>query len=317
MHHRTAGEIKHQGMAALQALRNRAAQLDIALGGTDTEYFLTIWNSRIALRLHGDDCAVSLESDEQHLLMMLQDNMTEVFEASGVTVRWDDVKVGELAPGLSLMEVAAVFQRSPSFTRVQLRGADAARFGKGGLHFRLLVPGDTRSPEWPRITASGRTVWPESCQRRPVYTVAAQDGDLLDFDIFQHPASPTCLWAETCPLGATVGVMGPGGGWCPAGSPLILFGDETAQPAIARMLAMTAGDARAFLTTSRCDLCELAEDPRVERTDDLLAALKATTFAPGTYIWFAANAEKARLARSYLTQQGLPKGSFTAAAYWN
>ena len=43
----------------------------------------------------------------------------------------------------------------------------------------------------------------------------------------------------------------------------------------------------------------------------------AEVLAPGAiFIWFAASAEQARQARQHLLGLGLPRKSFTAAAYW-
>jgi NADPH-dependent ferric siderophore reductase len=318
MTHRLVGSIAGQQAAAFALIGEHTSRLGIPLSGGDEEKRFSIWSSTAVFRrLDGDCAAVELESAERRLLLTLQSNLAEVFEDGGFTIEWDEVNEGALAPGLALMQVVSATRRSPGFTRVRLRGEEAARFATGSLHFRLLLPEDPAAPEWPRISRTGRTVWPERKIHKPVYTVVAQDEDWLDFDIFHHAGSPTCDWVATNPAGRTVGIMGPGGGWCPSGSPLFLFGDETAQPAIARMLALAEGEVSAVLSASAEDLGELTADPRVSRTEDLVAALTATIIPEGAYVWFAAGAESARAARSHLTGMGLPKSQFTAAAYWS
>ena len=317
MTHRLAGTIKGQHSQALELLEAHASRLDVALTGTDDERRFSIWSSTAVFRRLDGDCVVELESPEQRLLLTLQGNLAEVFNERGMTIEWEQVNEGALAPGLSLMQVESIIRRSPGFSRVRLRGDEAPRFATGSLHFRLLLSANPDAPEWPRIARTGRTVWPEQKIHRPVYTVAAQDEDWLDFDIFHHAGSPTCDWIGRKPVGETVGVMGPGGGWCPAAPNLLLFGDETAQPAIARMLSLAEGTVTAVLTSAREDLGHLAADERVAQTDDLVQALKSAAVPDGTYVWFAADAERAREARSHLAGLGLAKNRFTAAAYWS
>ena len=110
----------------------------------------------------------------------------------------------------------------------------------------------------------------------------------------------------------------PGGGWCPDAARLMLFGDETALPAIARMLALSQGEVRATLRCDARDLGPLADDPCVSRCDDLLAALAAAPGVDGdSHVWFAADDQSARQARKLLVDRGLSKQQFTAAAYWS
>lgn len=317
MTHRLTGSIKGQTTLAFALLDQHTKKLGITIAGDDSEKRFSIWSSTAVFRRLNDDCTVELESSERRLLLTLQSNLAEIFEDNGLTIAWDEINEGALAPGLSLMHVDSVTRRSPGFTRVRLIGEEASRFATGSLHFRLLLPADPKTPEWPRISRTGRTVWPEEKIHKPVYTVVAQEEDWLDFDIFHHDGSPTCYWMCTNPVGQTVGVMGPGGGWCPSAPVLLLYGDETAQPAIARMLALAEGKVSAVLASSYEDLGALSDDSRVFRTDNLIQALKSASVPEDGYVWFAADAERAREARSHLNGLGLAKSQFTAAAYWS
>ena len=113
------------------------------------------------------------------------------------------------------------------------------------------------------------------------------------------------------------GSVGPGGGWCPDGARLWLFGDETALPAIARILALTPAPTRTVLCCAAHDLGPLSDDPRVRRAADLIAALTSIDPAPEDFVWFAGPAHQARAARAHLTARGHPKRQFMAAAYWD
>lgn len=317
--HLAVGLIAPRSGAAMAALKARALAWEAPIRETPEGLRLFVWGAELRLLAEPQGWRIELAAPEARLIGTLRDSTTELFGEIGLNVAWDHVDVGALAPGLSLMRVTGVRPLTPGFLRVRVAGPEAARFATGSLHFRLLLPRRGYPPLWPRVGASGRTIWPEDpgALHRPVYTVAAQAGDWLDFDIFRHAGSPTCDWAMSDPVGDQVGILGPGGGGCPLAARLHLFGDETALPAIARMLALAQGEVRATLACAADDLGALAGDPRVSRGDDLLAALRA--LAPVgdlDHVWFAGSAEQARQARQHLLGLGLPRKSFTAAAYW-
>ncbi|WP_265500868.1 siderophore-interacting protein [Paracoccus beibuensis] len=316
---RSTGTVATASGAAVAALKTRAAAWEVPLVEDDDGLSMMVWGCELRLTRQTDSLRIDLLAPEKRLVGTLQDTATDVFAEVGLAVQWDHVNVGALAPGLSLLRVEHVVRRTPNFIRVRLRGTDAARFGTGSLHFRLLLPPQGRSPQWPRVSETGRTVWPEGedALHRPVYTIADHGADWIDFDIFRHADSPTCTWAEADPDGQLVGVLGPGGGWCPDARRLWLFGDETALPAIVRMLQLTEADVRAVLRCAPEDLGSLADHPAVTRCDDLLAALQEVRDLDDGFVWFAASTAEARLARSDLLERGLPKGRFSAIGYWS
>lgn len=317
-HHGT-GLIPRASGAAVAALKARAAMWEAPLVEDEAGLSLLIWGSELRLTRQADALRIDLLAPEDRLVGILRDSATEILAEAGVEVAWDDVDAGALAPGLALLRVAGVSRPVPGFLRVRLAGPQAGQFAQGGYHFRLLLPPAGRAAVWPRVAASGRTVWPDGADalHRPVYTVVDHGPGWLDFDIFCHPGSPTCDWAQGAPLGQQVGAIGPGGGGCPDTDRLWLFGDQTAMPAITRMLAETRGTASAVLCCDAADLGALADDPRVTRCDDLMAALEAMPDPAGGHVWFAADAARARAARSHLLSRGLTKTQFTAAAYWS
>lgn len=320
---RRIGTIPRASGAAAAALRARASAWDAPLTENSGVLSLFVWGCEVRLTAETDSARVELLAPELRLIGNLQDSATEIFAEAGLDVAWDHVDEGALAPGLSLMRVTDVWRPTPNFFRVRLTGADAARFGQDSLHFRLLLPSMGRMPVWPRVGATGRTIWPDGddALHRPVYTVAAQGGDWIDFDIFRHSGSPTCDWAETVSPDTEVAIIGPGGGWCPHAAALTLFGDQTALPAIGRILElaklMVSGPVRAVIKSSVADLGALADDPRVSRADDLVDALKRYDLPQDGYVWFAGHAADARAARKHLLDRGIAKRDFMAAAYWD
>ncbi|TKW65987.1 MAG: siderophore-interacting protein [Paracoccus denitrificans] len=320
MTHRGRGLIAQGAGAAIAALQARAAAWEAPLKQIDDRLIMYVWGSELRLTPQGHSLLVELLAPESRLVGTLRDCATELFAEVGLRVDWSDVEIGALAPGLSLMRVTSVTCPSPSFIRVRLTGPEAARFASGGLHFRLILPPFGREPVWPRVAASGRTVWPEGgdALHRPVYTVLDQQDDWVDFDIFRHTGSPTCAWAEGNPTGTIVGMMGPGGGTCPDAERLYLYGDETALPAIQRMLRLARGEVCAHVRIAPAELASLtAGDPRVRSTGDLLDQLRAQTdLDAGSFTWFAAGSESAQSARSLLREAGIDRKRFSVASYW-
>lgn len=322
---RGTGRIPLASGAAAAALEGRAALWGVPLHRGPEGMALAVWGADLRLSMQGPEWRIEIAAPEDRLVGVLREAATEAFAEAGLPVEWDALAVGALAPGLSLMRVASVSDCGPNYLRVRLQGADAARFAQGGLHFRLLLPPPGRAACWPRVAPSGRTLWPEGpdALHRPVYTIAAQGGDWLDFVIFRHEGSPTCDWAGGLPLGMQVGVLGPGGGICPTAGALHLYGDQTALPAILRLLDLAPGRARATLRCAPEDLAALSRltgraAHGIRVTDDLLGALKATPLpeGPEDHVWFAAGSDEARAARRWLRDRGRAAGSFTAAAYW-
>lgn len=305
--------------AAVAALKIRAAEWQLDLIERPGRIGAILWGCELWM-IHQDDALrVELSGPEARLVGNMREAVADMLAEVGLAVTWDRLDVGALAPGLALMRLVHVTRRSPNFLRIRLTGPEAGRFGQGSLHFRLLLPPRGRAPVWPRVGETGRSIWPEGADalHRPVYTVAAQGGDWLDFDVFLHPGSPTCDWAMTTLPGQEVGVIGPGGGWCPEAAHLRLFGDQTALPAIARILDLTGGEARAVIRCAPRDLGSLAEDPRVDLAEDLLGALADCDIPRNCHVWFAARADEARHARQHLVARGLTKREFTTAAYWD
>lgn len=136
-----------------------------------------------------------------------------------------------------------------AFWRVRLQAPGLRRFaGDDSLHFRLVLPrpGDL-GPEWPVLGGNGQVVWPrgDKALHRPVYTTRACDAGAgwLDLDIFDHPGGRAIAWARSAGPGAPAGLLGPSGGGIPQAARLLLAGDETAYPALARILQARAATA--------------------------------------------------------------------------
>jgi NADPH-dependent ferric siderophore reductase len=111
-----------------------------------------------------------------------------------------------------------------------------------GPTVNLLVPrvGDP-APDWPRIQRDGRIVWPQGSHGVALrsYTARRQDpaAGLLEIDFVLHGDGPAAAWAAGAGPGALLAVAGAASLAERPARWLLLAGDETALPAIGRLLA--------------------------------------------------------------------------------
>ncbi|WP_421929624.1 DUF2218 domain-containing protein [Neoaquamicrobium sediminum] len=284
-------------------------------------------------------------SDETSLAFLqwgVTEHVGEFADGPVPDVVWQGgISAGAPLPYFREMRVARAAQVTPRMRRLTLAGDDLRRFSYGGLHMRLLLaPKKGINPVWPVMAADGRQAWPEG--PRPVnrvYTIRRIDveaGEIdVDFVLHEGDAMPGATFAAEAAAGDVVGMTGPGGGelrdadWC------VLAGDETALPAIGRMLEeMPAGrkvvamieiadDAERQPLTSRADLDLrwLSREGRPAGTTTLLADAVKSLALPqdgrSVFIWAGCEHAAAREIRTYLRKEcDLPRGSSLIAAYW-
>lgn len=182
--------------------------------------------------------------------------------------------------------------------------------------------------------------WVKLFVRRPgddgehgrAFTVRGYDPlrDEIEVDFFLHDGGTMPRWARGCRIGEPARVGGPRRGHPSSGTAtsLALFGDETALPAVAAILAREHGDrpVRAFVETG---------DPRDRQDMDLPRGVQLTWLdrragdAPGARlvsaasrerfgasagVWFAAEAGSAALFRRMLHDQDLAE--LHVKGYW-
>ena len=150
---------------------------------------------------------------------------------------WDGLRPVDVLP------VVSVADPTPSVRRVVLAG-DSAAVSAAGPTVNLLVPrvGDP-APRWPRVARDGRIVWPQGAHGVHLrsYTARRQDpvrGE-VEIDFVLHGDGPAAAWAAAAAPGALLGVAGGGALGDRPATFLLLAGDETALPAIHRILTAT------------------------------------------------------------------------------
>ncbi|MCV2490348.1 siderophore-interacting protein [Geodermatophilus sp. YIM 151500] len=247
------------------------------------------------------------------------------------------VPPGGLRP-VHVLTVRAVTSVTPSVRRVTLAGPVAAATSAGPT-VSVLVPrvGDP-APRWPQVARDGRIVWPQGSHGVALrsYTARREDpaAGEVDVDFVLHGDGPAATWAAAAAPGAVLGVAGSGPlGHRPAGR-LLLAGDETALPAISRILAEAAPGTTGLVLLEVADAAEeqpLPAPPGVELrwlhrgttppgASTLLAEAVAARPPPGAedvFAWVAAESAAVRSVRADLRGRwGLSRAQHHAIGYW-
>ncbi len=280
---------------------------------------------------------IEITSDGPGNLHMLREGIAarlDQMEGRPVPLQWTgDLPQADHPPNFRVARVIERTSIAPRFIRLRLAADGLEAFARSGLHFRLLIPPGGRAPVWPRLGAGGRTIWPtgDDALHAPAYTIRRIDPDAghFDVDILVHGQGPTCQWAAAATPGTEVGISGPGGGWLPTARRLVLAGDETALPAIARILEEVPADVRGdalIEVQDPADAQDLMVPPGMrlrwlvrEHGEDLLDALRRLDLPPpgDRFVWFAAEKAQATEARRFLRETaGFGRKEAQAAAYW-
>lgn len=273
-----------------------------------------------------------VRSHTRDRLFGLQETVTAhlTYHMPGLDPLWSSIdKPGAYPPNFSLARVVSATRISSDFIRLRIEGTDLARFGRDLIHFRLaLQPPGTTEPQWPVIGAQGQTIWPKdkAALHRPAYTTRAVDpaGTWLDIDIFEHDGGRTCGFAASATPGMQVGLTGPGGGGVASGARLLLAGDETAYPALARIIEARAGEAGGdvFMLGDKPDYPMPRHDGftlhHLSQGDDtLIRQLRDMPPPMDCHIWIAARKSTIAAIRHVLIdEQDRPRALVTLAAYW-
>jgi NADPH-dependent ferric siderophore reductase len=304
--------------------------------------------ARARFSLTNDGTLVDVEADSLESLYFVRvavaSHILEFAEPAAPTIVWhgdgDDLA---RPPNFQILRITAVQDITPHMRRISFHGDNVARFaGMSALHLNLLCQHpDLAAPQWPTVGSNGLAQWGDPA-RRPAfrkYTVRSLDvaAGRLDIDFVLHvDAGPGSALAETARIGAEIGVIGPGGGGLVDADWYLFAGDETALPAIARMLeclpAQTRG--KAFIEVSdKSEVQQLKFQAGIEvtwlhrngaaaGTTSLLIDAVRSTILPddesSVYVWAGCEFATFRQIRSYCRGElGLNKEQHLVVSYWN
>lgn len=290
---------------------------------------------RLAANAKGLD--IRVDSVNANDLSVLQGSISETLIASepGLSDRivWNGAAPKPGRPkNLREMTVETVRPVSDWLLRMTLAGEDLAPFDERGLHVRLMIPSrpSERKVVWPTIERSGAIRFPtgEDELTIRVYTIRSidVDGGRLDIDIVRHRGGTFSDWSETAKPGDKVGMIGPGGGHYPPDGRLTIGGDDTAVPAILRILenrtCSRGGHAIIGLRRHQAPLALALPDGFTldwVPLEELPAAMKAATARHGAeqFGWFAGEAGQAREMREHFSSTlGLSSERRYSGTYW-
>ena len=210
--------------------------------------------------------------------------------------------------------------------------------GPGGFHFKLLLPPrGQQKPNWPSLRTDGATSWPEGSEalHRKYYTVRTtrDEGLTIDIDIVCHDKGRVSDWAKVSEAGDVFGMLGPSGFDAElfkashdndtSGRDIIIAGDMTALPVIARILEINhTASLKAWVAC-----------PSQKDADDYFGSGKVKAIPPNFFdasiedilrrerppwrAWFAGEFETAqRLRNLFKDKWGLLKRQQLSVAYW-
>lgn len=298
---------------------------------------------RLVLTVGTDALHLRAEADDRGLLERLRASVGEQLVAllgEDAAIAWTgDVETGPLFADFREIRVTAVRDLTPRLRRITFRGTDLARFATpDNLHVRLyLPPPGGEVPSWPRPGPDGRPLWPEPHRRPAVryYTLRRIDADAgeLDIDFLLHAdGGPGTSFAMGARPGDLCGMSGPCGlGLRPAPWHL-LAGDETALPAIARILEELPPAARG---TALIEVEDAADELPLRApagfivrwlhrgeggtTAPLVEAVRTLTLPSDSadlFAWIACEFDDLARLREHLRGRGIDRDRILAVAYW-
>ncbi|UVK40887.1 siderophore-interacting protein [Mesorhizobium sp. AR10] len=328
----------------MDKLRAEHGEFEIDSGVADQWEFRTHYGS---LRATLDDESVLIRvaaEDETCLSYMKMAVAGHFSEHLGTTkgIRWEgdgsDAGTPVFFREITVMSATRI---SPHMQRVRFAGKDLGRFARGGLHVRLLLPPLGRRPAWPSMGADGLLVWPSGDDALVVrvYTIRALDAasGWLDVDFVLHPGrdTPAAAFAENALAGDVIGMIGPGGGGVPDADNLLLVGDDTALPAIGRILEHLSPSTRAeafievdgpedrvpLATGKNIDVTWLYRQGREAGTAGLLPAIlkerNRMALPDNLYVWAGCEFGDFREIRKIVRKEwGVARDRHLVTAYW-
>lgn len=250
-------------------------------------------------------------------------------------IRWaGSERTGQQPSNFHFAEVQSVTSVGSTFLRIRASVPDLSGFQDDAIHFRLVLPPNgVKTIQWPTLAANGTTIWPsgEHALHRPVYTVRSIDRDAgtLDIDVFLHAGGRVTDWVSNARPGAVFGISGPVGSGVPNTNRVLAYADETAFPAIARILENLTSDATGHVMLLADEGAECAYPinapdgvsvswlRRTEGIDLGALAIAGHLERPDHYLWVACEKDDAVRARAaFKENKGDPAQSYISA-YWS
>ncbi|MBK4215121.1 siderophore-interacting protein [Paracoccus caeni] len=259
------------------------------------------------------------------------------FAPDAEALRWTgDATDLTVPPNWRELRVEALHDLTPRMRRIRFRADDLIPFaGLQNIHVRLAFPPSQKSLIAPGVSSSGRESWPDHIDRPKLrrYTIREIDpvaGWLdVDFVLHEEATGPGSAFAAEAGIGDVIGMIGPGGGSIPLDQDWYLIaGDETALPAIARMLALLPPDATGHVVIETCDEAErqtvdapagmqVSHILRAEGLTHTVAKIAVPQTARQPFVWIGCEYAAFRALRRHVRDNlRIEKGGHNIVAYW-
>lgn len=312
---------------------------------TEASAFMTNELGNTHLRFCDDKIFIDIASNDQHHLELNRTMLAEhLFYYAGkqpFELTWSKPEMRTLISNFHDVTVVSTQSVTPQMRRVILKCDDVLPLIGGNMHVRILVPPKDRDPVWPGLREDGRVAWPKGDDALTVriYTIRYVDeqANELWLDFLQHPQSklptPGADFARDAKPGDKLAIVGPGGGQLPNDKFILLAGDESALPAIARIIAEAEQgteiiaiievqnilEEQPLPTKSNLKVSWLHRDS-YENNDALNLAnytienLQKCEEVP--FVWFAAERAETNIIKQYLKSTNHDKKRKYVAWYW-
>ncbi|MGO1765723.1 hypothetical protein CAP48_02870 [Advenella sp. S44] len=319
---------------------------DLVASRRDNAWLVDYAESKIIFSAQADALYAQVTASSQMALyegrMMVFYHIQEFAQCEPQDIQWQgDGVILERPPAFRLVTAQAVSEVGPHMRRIRFGGSDLARYDRqDNIHCKLIFPQPgIEDPEWPTLGANGVPQFPKGDKRLDVrtYTIrrinAAQGWFDVDF-VLHEDAGPGSRWAAQAVCGQQIGFSGVGGRTATQAAWMLLAGDETALPAIARigesLPASTHGVVIVEVQTP-ADQIRLTmpqgmtvqwlyrENAQAGTTTQLTDAIQACPIATGgdRFVWVGAEFSTAQAVRGWLRHTvGLGSKEQLVVAYW-
>lgn len=314
-------------------------EADLPVEETGAELTVALPRARVVLARDAAGLSVTLDAADRGALHQIRDYLVYLFDHLTPGAAQAMVWQGQFArnaapPNFHIATLRAVHRVAPRFLRVELDCPGTRRLAQGpGMHFTLLLPPAGRDPVWPVTDETGRTLWPrgQDSLHRAAYTFVDLDAEAgrFTFDLFEHEGGRATQWARGAAPGDPVGLTGPGSGDFPPGDQVLIAGDETALPAIRRILQHSPASRRGDVLVEVADESDIQDLPRSaglsltwvlrQRGETLWDHLQHRPAPPGPdrFVWVAAEQALVRQAKArFRSDLGLRADEGYFAYYW-
>ncbi|MCX8995839.1 siderophore-interacting protein [Rhizobiaceae bacterium BDR2-2] len=325
----------------LARLHAHLRQHDVSVRKLNDTLFVEMPDLSAALRLSDSNISVEITAVDTDTLyfskLWLEDAVSGACDGEG-RIEWgENCRSSVLPPGLLVLTVAGVEDLSPKNRRITFRTSHAASFDRADrIHLRLMLNFQEVTASVIRSDANGE---PRADHPKPLwrtYTISSVDSvaGTINVEFLLHGANgPGADWARQAKPLDRVGATGPIGKALRPARSYLLAGDETALPAIRRLIASLDETVTVKLVVevaTQQDTIPMESKAMIETRwlyrgkqgsasilPDVLRTMEIPAASSRRFVWAACEADAAKRIRSVLSDRGVKPEEQLVAAYWH